>query len=248
MDVNSIKKVLVQHGEALLAIPFEFRELSTEYEINLILNDLENHAHIYVFGCLMMRQMRSEKAWLIPYEIGKKLNSFKFSSFKSLSEKRILQLMIQPEPLHRFSDVMGKCLYSAIRKIVDQYEGNAANIWLGNPSSATLVRRFLEFDGMGPKIATMAANILVRDFKIPVSDKISIDISPDVHVRRVFTRLGLIDKGSTNEVLIYVAREMNPTYPGIFDLPAWEIGRNWCRPTGPDCQACFLNEYCPKLL
>ncbi|MFN8524828.1 MAG: hypothetical protein U0821_17160 [Chloroflexota bacterium] len=92
---------------------------------------------------------------------------------------------------------------------------------LPKPSSATIVRRFLQFRGAGPKIATMAANILVRDFKIPVSDRYSIDISADVHVRRVFTRLRLIGRDASDEELIYRARELNPAYPGVFDLPIW---------------------------
>jgi len=35
-------------------------------------------------------------------------------------------------------------------------------------------------------------------------------------------------------------------YPGIFDLPCWEIGRNWCRPNKPICEKCYLNSFCNK--
>ena len=108
------------------------------------------------------------------------------------------------------------------------------------------MRRFLEFKGIGIKIATMAANILARDFKIPMKDYINIDISPDVHLKRVFGRLGFISKDASNDELIYCARELNPMYPGIFDLPCWEIGRYWCRPNKLTCEKCYLSRYCNK--
>ena len=92
----------------------------------------------------------------------------------------------------------------------------------------------------------MAANILVRHFKVPVSDHYSIDVSPDVQVKRAFTRLGLIGEGASNEVIIYRARELNPEYPGVFDVAAWELGRSWCRPTQPLCDSCPLSDVCPS--
>ncbi len=92
----------------------------------------------------------------------------------------------------------------------------------------------------------MATNILARDFKIPMQDKICIDISPDVHVRRVFKRLGFISDTRNIDELVYCAKELYPEYPGIFDLSAWEIGRNWCRPENPNCNICYLDKYCPK--
>ena len=112
--------------------------------------------------------------------------------------------------------------------------------------SAAIVRRFFKFAGVGIKISTMATNILVRDFKIPVQDRMCIDISPDVHVKRVFKRLGFIAKDSSNEELIYCAKELNPDYPGILDLSTWQIGRTWCSPKNPDCNNCYLSDYCPK--
>jgi len=79
-----------------------------------------------------------------------------------------------------------------------------------------------------------------------MSDYTCIDISPDTHVRRVFKRLGVISKNASNDELIYSARELNPEYPGIFDLSCWEIGRNWCKLQKPQCEDCYLHEYCPK--
>lgn len=80
---------------------------------------------------------------------------------------------------------MARNFYLGIRKIHRDYNNNALNIWKNYPRSATIVRRFLEFEGIGAKIGTMAVNILARESKIRMKDYICIDISPDVHIKRV---------------------------------------------------------------
>jgi endonuclease III len=92
----------------------------------------------------------------------------------------------------------------------------------------------------------MATNILARDFKVEFSDYYSVDVSADVHLRRVFTRLGLISEGASVEEVIYRARALHPEFPGLMDLPAWEIGRKWCRPSNPRCGECYMLEACPS--
>ena len=103
---------------------------------------------------------------------------------------------------------MSEYFHSAVRIIQVRYNGNASLIWEGRPSSAEVVYRFLQFPGVGPKIATMATNILARDFKIPLSDYYSIDVSADVHVRRVFHRLGFTPEKATTEEVIYKGRAL----------------------------------------
>jgi endonuclease III len=142
---------------------------------------------------------------------------------------------------------MAKVFYLGLERIQTVYGGNAANIWLDQPSSARVVRRFLEFHGVGIKIATMATNILARDFKVPMADHAAIDVSPDVHVRRVFERLGYVRSNADYAEIIYTARELNPSYPGVFDLSVWEVGRRWCKPSNPSCDECYLSIHCPKI-
>ncbi|WP_053059841.1 hypothetical protein [Methanosarcina mazei] len=103
---------------------------------------------------------------------------------------------------------------------------------------------------MGQKIANMSANILARDFKIPMTDYHSIDISLDRHVIRVFKRTGLVRKDAKNEEIIYRAREIKPEYPGVLDLPCFNIGQNWCKSNVNEikCNECLLGEYCHRII
>lgn len=246
MIQDAICKRLVGRGQTLFAKPRGMVEFTKLAAADLLLNDLEGHPHAFVLGCVMDRQIKTERAWLIPYRISEKLGGFSMDALAKLSQKEVFRLMSEPEPLHRFADRMSRLFHAAVQRISKEYEGDASRIWADRPSSAHVVYRFLEFDGVGPKIATMAANILARDFKVPFSDFYSIDISADVHVRRVFGRLGLCPSDATVEQLVYKARALHPEFPGIMDLPSWEIGRSWCRHHDPVCSTCYMRDLCPS--
>jgi len=247
MNKKKIVEILIEKGKKLFDQPYKKIKFTKHSKADDLLNNLKDYPHAFVFGCLMDRQMKAENAWLIPYKISKEIGGFQFSKLLSLTSNEV-RAIFKRKNLHRFNEGMSKIFYLAIQKIHRNYKDNASNIWRGKPKSATIVKRFLEFEGAGIKIATMAANILAREFKIPMKDYICIDISPDRHVKRAFKRLGLISKNASNDELVYCARELNPAYPGIFDLPAFDVGRNRCHPQNPDCNNCYLNKYCPKII
>ena len=210
---------------------------------NIFLNDLEKYPHAFVLACLMDKQINAERAWEIPYKVYKELGNFDINYLSSIPLEKYKK-MFNDGSYHRFNDTVSKQFYDAINKIKEQYDGDASKIWANNPSSATVVSRFLEFDGMGIKIATMATNILARQFKIPMSDYYSIDISPDVHVQRILKRLGYLNENATIDQVIYKAREINPEFPGLIDFSCWKIGREFCHPTNPECESCPLKNEC----
>jgi endonuclease III len=245
MDENAIRDRLVEHGEALFNAPRQLIEFTKLPQADALLNDLDTYPHAFVLACVMDRQIKAEKAWLIPYLISEKLGGFSMGTLAKLSVTEINRLMSQPAPLHRFVEKMSGFFYSAVQLISSKYAGNAARIWSGKLPSAEVVYRFLEFDGVGPKIASMATNALARELKIPFADYFSIDISADVHVRRVFSRLNLCPANAKVEQVIYKARALYPKFPGMMDLPCWEIGRKWCKPGTPECGQCYMNDLCP---
>ena len=248
MRDRAIRDRLIGKGQQLFDSPRKFVQFTNVPAADSLLNDLTNYPHAFVLACVMDRQVKAEKAWLIPYLISEKIGEFSVGRLNSLTEHEINKFMSQPKPLHRFIEQMSGYFHKAVQRIDQEYAGDASRIWNGKPSSAEVVYRFLEFDGVGPKIGSMAANILARDFKIPFEDYFYIDISVDVHVRRVFARLGLCKKDATVEQVIYKARALYSEFPGIMDWPCWEIGRTWCKPKDPECHKCFMKDICPTAL
>jgi len=218
---------------------------TNDIENDIFLNDLKNYPHAYVLACLMDRQIKAERAWRIPYLVCKEFNSFTISELSKIKLENYIRFF-ESERLHRFNNTMAEIFYQAVLKIRNDYNEDASEIWKNKPSSASVVYKFLEFKGSGIKISTMAANILARQFKIPFSDFYSIDISPDVHIKRVMKRLGFVPENAENDMIIYKARELNPEFPGIIDFSCWEIGRNWCKPNNPDCENCIMKTECRR--
>jgi endonuclease III len=211
-----------------------------------LLNNIEQYPHIFVLGCISDLQMSSEGAWMVGYNFCEPRTDngdFKFGSVLGRVRSGLVTAFG-----HRFPDKIQQRLISAMERIDKKYNGNASNIWQNNPIGATVVRRFLEFDGVGLKIANMATNILVRDFKIQMRNLYTVDVAVDGNVRKVFKRLGLVDKDTTkNEIIMYTARELYPDYPGLIDGPLWEIGRNWCHGRSkPECSKCYMRGHCPE--
>jgi hypothetical protein len=215
---------LIKKGWERFRAPYKQIDFETgEPEAERLLNDLDKYPHIYVLGCIINRQMDSRWAFLAPFRVGSAVGGWEFADFRKITSEQMLNLFMS-EKLGRFNEKFAKSFYSAIWDIESKYEGIASRIWEDTPKSATVVRRFLEFDGAGIKIATMATNILAAQFKVPMADHSSIDISPDSRVRNFLTKHQLIRENAKNEEIMYLAREQCPEFPGIFDIIAWEQG------------------------
>lgn len=243
MNNNDIKKLIEMAQE-------KYDRSSADADA---LQEFQKHPHIFVLGCVMDSQINYERAFSIPRVIAEKYfdNDYSFENFADKDRDFYINVFLK-EKLHRFNKNKANDFYSAIQRIITVYGSDATRIWNDCPSSAELVYRFLQFDGVGVKIATMMTNILARDYNILLKDKYSIDISPDVHVKRLMFRLGFFPekenfKSLTQEDIIYKARSLNPTFPGVLDLLLWTIGKDKiCTNDKCNFEKCPLSTICKK--
>jgi endonuclease-3 len=206
-----------------------------------------NNSLAYLLAVILDQSMKAEKVWEIPYLLKQRLGHLDVYKIASMGDKEITEIFNEKPKLHRFPNTAALRTKKACQLLIEKYDGRAENVWNDNPRSDDLHRRFEEFDGIGQKKASMATNILARDFGIELKDKRGIDISYDVHIRRVFLRTGLVEKDSM-DLMIKTARALNPDYPGVLDNPCWIIGREYCHPRKPKCNKCPISFACPKLL
>ena len=238
------RHLLVKLGKEKFKNPKENSvHLVDNNDANELLNNLRDYPHAYILACCMDRQIKAERAWSIPFEVKQEIGQFDIETLANTTLDEYKRIF-NDKKLHRYNNKMAEVFFKAVQKIKKDYNGDASQIWSNNPSSAAVVYRFLEFYGVGVKIATMAANILARQFKIKFSDYYSIDASPDVHVKRVMKRMGLVQENADNDKIIYKARELNPEFPGIIDFPLWEIGKKFCKPNKPSCSKCTVKDEC----
>lgn len=245
---TNVINFLIQNGRERLLDPRKNIDFTGVEEVDSVLNDIENYPHIFLLGAQMDRGIESRVAWEIPYKAHQfaGLKDLGFAEFRKASIEDLVKVFIANN-LHRYPAKMARIFYNTLEHIESAYEGNAARIWNDGPSSAALIKRFLQFDGMSVRTASKAANMLFRDFKIKLSDSSSLDVTPDYYVRRIFRRTGFINRNASDEELIYCARELHLRYPGIFESPCEEIADTVCKSEKPVCRECPLSASCMQL-
>lgn len=133
-------------------------------EQNAFLNDLKKYPHAFVLACLMDKQMKAERAWEIPYKVYKELGRFDIDFLASVPLNKYKELFNKGS-YHRFNDTQATYFYNAIIRIKDKYNGDASKIWSNNPSSASVVSKFLEFEGIGIKMPQWLPTFLQDNLK-----------------------------------------------------------------------------------
>ena len=254
VSVDRVVSCLKQFGAESLEPGIGVSGIDVEPAARDLVNDLERYPHAFVLACIADRQTKADIAWSLPHAIREKAGGFELDTLLRLEEG--VWASVLADSGHRLATKMAPLLPAAIRHIGDRYGGDASRIWADGSSGAAVARRFLAFDGVGPKIANMAVNILIRDFGIRLTRPMP-DIAVDTHVLRVFERLGLLDRLEHSQLrstkdkqglrLPLRARELSPEWPGELDWPAWHLGNRWCHAgRAPDCDECYMESVCPR--
>lgn len=198
----------------------------------------------FLIGLLFTQGVSAERAWAAPWHLAQRLGHLDLDRIASEPDA-LREALQRPPALHRFKETLPRWVVAAARTILDEYQGDAARLWPPGSRVDEVAARLRRFRGIGAKKAAMGAEMLVRSLGVPLAGIERGRVAYDVHVRRVFLRTGLVSRDTPAEVAAAAAR-VSPREPGLVDLPAWTVGRQWCRPREPACDACRLSDGCAK--
>ena len=209
---------------------------------------IEENPFAFTLAAVLNRGTKAEIIWTIPYYLQKHIGDLEPYSIANKSvedlERILLSLPVKP----RYVTDAPRTLKELSNLVIREYGGDVTKIWQNKPAHYVKAT-FQRIHGVGPGIASMIVLLLERCFGVQFTDvdHRNMDVKPDVHIIRVFHRLGLISELNQKKAL-EAARRLNPEYPGALDLPTWIIGKKWCTPFAPQCQNCPLTEVCSKII
>ena len=207
---------------------------------------VHENAFAFLLAVIFDQGIGYERAWQAPLELQSRLGHL--DPARMIAEPEAISAAISRSPaLHRYVNKLPRWVLAAARRVVDEFGGDAGQIWCGDLPARKIAQRLETFLGISQKKAAMSVMLLWRHLDVEVKELSGIDLAVDIHVRRVFLRAGLVER-DVGADMINMARQLNPSLPGALDSPAWDIGRLWCRPQVPNCSQCPLIDACPKLV
>ena len=100
------------------------------------------------------------------------------------------------------------------------------------------IEELVKFNGVGRKTANL---VLSQGFNKPA-------ICVDVHVHRIFNRLGYVCTKNPEETEFALREKLPQKYWIDINTIMVTHGQNICKPTRPKCSECPIANYCAKIL
>lgn len=196
----------------------------------------------FLLGLIADQSVRVETAWTFPSRLADRLVSVAPSRLATADLNEVQEKIASRPVLHRYPKTMAGYVIAAARRVMDVYGGDAASIWPNRMRAKAIMARLREFEGIGPKKASLGIQLLIRDRGAFLEGLDEIDVAIDSHVRRVLGRYWGMEDVS-DDGLYGRARQEFPSFPGQLTPPTWAVGREWCRPS-PSCDGCPLARDC----
>jgi uncharacterized HhH-GPD family protein len=205
---------------------------------------VQSDPNAFLLGALFTQGIPAERAWAGPYLLAQRLGHLDLTRLSS-ERAAVAEAVARRPALHRFKVTVAGWISDAAERLLECWEGDASRIWPPGTHVLQVSERLSAFRGIGRKKSAMAVEILTRHFGVELAGSECGTVAYDVQVRRVFLRSGLIEHDSAEEVAA-AAAVASPAAPGSLDLPTWLVGRRWCRPREPRCEACLLGDVCER--
>jgi uncharacterized HhH-GPD family protein len=120
-----------------------------------------------LIGMVLDQQIPMEKAFGGPLELARRMGgSLDAERIAAMDPEKFAELFKERPALHRFPGSMAGRVQSVCRIVVDQYGGNAANLWKAPADGKDLIGRLTALPGFGAQKARIFAALLGKQLGV----------------------------------------------------------------------------------
>ncbi|MFT5142535.1 MAG: putative HhH-GPD family protein [Rhodothermales bacterium] len=110
---------------------------------------LRTSANAVLFGMLYDQRMLAENAFMGPRRLEDRLGHLDPEKIAAHDPEAFRDLFAQRPAVHRFTNKMAEYTQQVARVLADDYDGDAANIWLPERSAQEVARLLVKLPGFG---------------------------------------------------------------------------------------------------
>ncbi len=129
---------------------------------------IRGNGNAALLGLLYDQRVRAEYAFIGPKRLHEKLGHLDMKKIGTYDEDKFKVLFAGPPAVHRFTNKMADTTQTVARIIVEEYKGDASNIWNDNADFPTIKKRIRALPGFGPQKSEKIRYVLhyfgFRDF------------------------------------------------------------------------------------
>lgn len=127
---------------------------------------LARDANALLLGMALDQQIPMEKAFGGPAVIAERMGGLDIAAIAAADPEVFKEICARPPAVHRFPGSMAGRVQLLCQILVEQYDGDAANIWVDVPSGAALLERIADLPGFAAQKASIFLALLGKQYGV----------------------------------------------------------------------------------
>ena len=114
-----------------------------------------------------LQQIPLEKAFTSPYVLAQRLGHAPTAvEIAEFDPEALIAIFAKPPALHRFPEAMAARVQEVCRALVEDYDGEAANLWAGVADGKELLKRVASLPGFGKQKSQIFVALLGKQYGV----------------------------------------------------------------------------------
>ena len=121
---------------------------------------LRSHPNAILIGILLDQQMKAERAFQGPYRLHERLGHLDMNKIADMDLDELQEVFGEKPKIHRFYNMMAERTHDLAQAVVDEFEGDAANLWNDGANLDVIEERASNLPGFGESKISMLGDVL----------------------------------------------------------------------------------------